>query len=192
MRTYSQGMRRRLGLAAALLRDPVVLLLDEPTNGMDPAGIRELRSLLRSLADEGATVLLSSHLLAEIEQLCDRVAVLRDGRLVAQGPVGELLHRGSRIRVVVDPGERGAAARLLRRWRCRTGEPGELLVEDVAGREANRVLAEGGVWAHQITEEPVRLEEAYVRLMGEQAAAPAEVPFGAAAEKEEGHAADPR
>ena len=94
LKAYSQGMRQRLGLAVALLRDPTLLLLDEPTNGMDPAGIREFRSLLRSLADDGTTVFLSSHLLGEVEQVCDRVAVLHAGRLAKQGPVAELTSAG--------------------------------------------------------------------------------------------------
>jgi ABC-2 type transport system ATP-binding protein len=94
LKAYSQGMRQRLGLAAALLRDPALLLLDEPTNGMDPGGIRELRSLLRTLADGGATVFLSSHLLGEVEQVCDRIAMLHAGRLVWEGTVAELTAAG--------------------------------------------------------------------------------------------------
>jgi ABC-2 type transport system ATP-binding protein len=94
VKAYSQGMRQRLGLAAALLRDPDLLLLDEPTNGMDPAGIRELRSLLRSLADGGTTVFLSSHLLGEVELVCDRIAVVRAGRVLAEGTVADLAAAG--------------------------------------------------------------------------------------------------
>ena len=87
---YSQGMRQRLGLAAALMHRPALLLLDEPANGLDPAGIKEFRTLLRSLADDGTTVFLSSHLLAEVGQVCDQVAVIHEGRLVGQGPVSQL------------------------------------------------------------------------------------------------------
>ena len=90
VRGYSQGMRQRLGLAAALMRRPALLLLDEPANGMDPAGIKEFRTLLRRLADEGTTVFLSSHLLAEVAQVCDQVAVIHEGRLAGQGPVSQL------------------------------------------------------------------------------------------------------
>ena len=85
---YSQGMRQRLGLAAALLRRPALLLLDEPANGMDPAGIKEFRTMLRSFADDGTTVFLSSHLLAVVEQVCDQVAVINAGRLVERGRPG--------------------------------------------------------------------------------------------------------
>ena len=91
--TYSQGMKQRLGLAAALLKDPGLLILDEPSNGLDPAGMAEMRALIKALASEGRTVLLSSHLLAEIEQICDRVGVIRDGVLVAEGTVDELRGR---------------------------------------------------------------------------------------------------
>jgi len=99
---YSTGMKQRLGLALALLNRPELLILDEPTNGMDPAGMREVRQLLRRLAGDGVTVFLSSHLLNEIEQVCDRVAVLKEGRVVAQGKVNELLGADEKIRLQVD------------------------------------------------------------------------------------------
>jgi len=87
---YSQGMRQRLGLAVSLLRDPKLLILDEPTNGLDPAGIRDMRGLIRRLAGEGMTVFLSSHLLAEVEELCTRVAIINQGRIVYEGALAEL------------------------------------------------------------------------------------------------------
>jgi ABC-2 type transport system ATP-binding protein len=87
---YSQGMRQRLGLAASLLRDPRLLILDEPTNGLDPAGIRDMRALIKRLAAEGMTVFLSSHLLAEVEELCTRVAIINNGRIVYEGALSEL------------------------------------------------------------------------------------------------------
>jgi len=88
---YSHGMRQRLGIAAALLREPKLLLLDEPTTGLDPAGMRDMRDLVRRLASEGITVLLSSHLLGEVEELCNRVAIIRKGRIVYEGQLQELL-----------------------------------------------------------------------------------------------------
>src|SRR5436309_6083994 len=100
---YSHGMRQRLGIAAALLRDPHLLLLDEPTTGLDPAGIRDMRSLVRRLAGEGITVLLSSHLLTEVEELCNRVAIIRKGRIVYEGRLVELMASaggGYRLRVL--------------------------------------------------------------------------------------------
>ncbi len=91
---FSTGMRQRMGLAMALLHRPRFVILDEPTNGLDPAGMREVRQLLRALIDGGTTVLLSSHLLNEVQQVCDRIAVLNKGRVVAQGRVEELLNSG--------------------------------------------------------------------------------------------------
>ncbi len=100
---YSHGMRQRLGIAASLLRNPRMLLLDEPTTGLDPAGMRDMRTLVRRLADEGITVLLSSHLLTEVEELCNRVAIIRKGRILYEGSLAELLATASeqyRLRAV--------------------------------------------------------------------------------------------
>ena len=98
-KTYSLGMKQRLGLAYALLGDPELLILDEPTNGMDPAGMAEVRDLIRSLGSEGRTVLISSHLLNEVEQVCDSVAIISRGRLVVQGDVADLLHPQEQVRL---------------------------------------------------------------------------------------------
>ena len=92
---YSHGMRQRLGIAASLLREPQLLLLDEPTTGLDPAGMRDMRALVRRLAGEGITVLLSSHLLSEVEELCNRVAIIRKGRIVYEGKLDDLLATAS-------------------------------------------------------------------------------------------------
>jgi ABC-2 type transport system ATP-binding protein len=91
VKTYSTGMKQRLGLAAALLHQPSLVILDEPTNGLDPAGMRDIRNLISHLAESGVTVFLSSHLLHEVEQVCDRIAVINHGRIIAQGLVQELL-----------------------------------------------------------------------------------------------------
>lgn len=113
--SYSLGMKQRLGLAMALLHAPEILILDEPTNGLDPAGMKEVRELLRSLADEGTTIFLSSHLLNEIEQICDRVTMLKNGRVVVEGTVQELLARNENtVRVRVDDPSR--AVSLLKAW----------------------------------------------------------------------------
>ena len=159
---YSQGMRQRLGLAAALLRRPALLLLDEPANGMDPAGIKEFRTMLRSLTGDGTTVFLSSHLLAEVEQVCDQVAVINAGRLVEQGPVSQLT--AARLRVVIDPADQPSALALLRRWPVRAEGADALLVETADGRAVNEALGRGGVWAGQILRERAGLEEAYLQL----------------------------
>ncbi len=102
VKAYSQGMRQRLGIALALLGDPELLILDEPTNGLDPQGMREIRTLLRSLADRGTTIFVSSHLLTEVDAMCDRVGVLARGRLVAEGPPHELRPASGRVRLDVD------------------------------------------------------------------------------------------
>jgi len=113
--TYSLGMRQRLGIAAALLRNPKLLILDEPANGLDPAGIRDLRTLIASLPDRGVTVLYSSHLLAEVEEVCNRVAIVNDGRIVFEGRLDELRASfGISYRLeTADDQAAGAAAREL-------------------------------------------------------------------------------
>jgi ABC-2 type transport system ATP-binding protein len=103
VKKFSKGMTQRLGLAAALVHDPDVLLLDEPTDGVDPVGRREIRDLLRDEASRGRAILLNSHLLSEIELTCDRVAVLRRGRVAAQGRIADLTAQGSRYRMTASP-----------------------------------------------------------------------------------------
>jgi ABC-2 type transport system ATP-binding protein len=110
---FSTGMKQRLGLAMALVHQPELLILDEPTNGMDPAGMREMRNFLRFLADQGMTVFLSSHLLHEVEQICDEVAVLNKGLVVTQGRIGQLLEKGSAAVKVRVPFPMEAAKLLL-------------------------------------------------------------------------------
>jgi ABC-2 type transport system ATP-binding protein len=109
---YSQGMRQRLGIAACLVRRPRLLLLDEPANGLDPGGIRFLRELLRRLSEQGMTVLLSSHLLAEVQILCERAAIVAAGRIVYEGELDELRHRAG-LRYRLDTPDLGRAAALL-------------------------------------------------------------------------------
>jgi ABC-2 type transport system ATP-binding protein len=163
VKAYSQGMRQRLGLAAALLNHPPLLVLDEPTNGLDPAGIREVRQLLRRLADEGTTVFLSSHLLAEVEQVCDRAAVVVAGRLVEEAPIGQLGATRRRVRVVVSEADAPAATGLLARWPVITAGP-VFFVDHPIGRDVNEVLAAGGVVAESVTVEHPGLEERFLEL----------------------------
>jgi ABC-type multidrug transport system ATPase subunit len=164
---YSQGMRQRLGLAVALMRQPSLLLLDEPANGLDPAGIAEFRALLRSLADGGTTVFLSSHLLAEVEQVCDQVAVIQSGRLVSQGPA----RAAARVRVLVAPAERDAAVAALARWAARADGADGVLTNTADGRAVNQALGQAGIWAQQILLERPPLEAAFLSLTGEAHAA---------------------
>jgi ABC-2 type transport system ATP-binding protein len=167
VRGYSQGMRQRLGLAVALMRQPSLLLLDEPANGLDPAGIAEFRGLLRSLADGGTTVFLSSHLLAEVEQVCDQIAVIQSGRLVSQGPA----QAAPRVRVVVTPADQAAAVAVLARWAARADGTDGVLTQADDGREVNQALGQAGIWARQILLERPALEEAFLSLTGENHAA---------------------
>jgi len=169
VRSYSQGMRQRLGIAQALLGAPRLLMLDEPTNGLDPQGMREVRTLLRRLADEGVTVFVSSHLLFEVEAVCDRVAVLAHGRLVADGPPQSLRTRSDRLRVEVD--DRPRALRVL------GGLDGVSVLEDGAGSirvrlaapatpaNVNASLVGGGVGVSALVPEQDSLEDVFVALV---------------------------
>jgi ABC-2 type transport system ATP-binding protein len=110
---YSHGMRQRLGIAASLLRDPKLLLLDEPTTGLDPAGMRDMRELVKRLAADGITILLSSHILAEVEELCNRVAIIRKGRIIYEGRLDELLQSaGGEYRLTTSDQDRARAVLL--------------------------------------------------------------------------------
>jgi len=111
--SYSMGMRQRLGVASCLLGDPELLILDEPMNGLDPAGMHQMRTMITSLADEGRTVVLSSHLLDEVERTCDAVAIVDHGRVIRQGPIDELIRGSGGMVVQVDCSEPARAARLI-------------------------------------------------------------------------------
>ncbi|MHB8584447.1 MAG: ABC transporter ATP-binding protein [Thermoplasmatota archaeon] len=155
-RGYSQGMRRRLGLAAALLPDPEVLILDEPTNGLDPAGQVEVRSILAGLAKRGRTVLLSSHLLHDVQTTCTHAAILRKGKVVAEGTMEDLLRGDETIHMEVGDGVR--AVDLVRRFPgVRTVELDgpQLKVRAVPGIAAdlNRMLVQAGITVSAIVRE---------------------------------------
>ncbi|HZU13849.1 MAG TPA: ATP-binding cassette domain-containing protein [Chloroflexota bacterium] len=169
-KTYSLGMKQRLGVAAALLGDPDLLLLDEPANGLDPAGIVEMRDLLRRLKAEGKTVFISSHVLHEIEQVCDRIAILQKGRIVVQGSVQQLLSGGSRVDVRVASPER--AVELIRALPFVTGverEGDRLVVLAPVDRAAavNQALAEAGLFASEIRPHEESLEQYFLDVTGE-------------------------
>lgn len=169
-KAYSLGMKQRLGLAAALLQPRRLLVLDEPTNGLDPQGMREIRSLVRELASDGTTVFLSSHLLDEIEQVCTHVAVMAQGRLITQGPVAELA-AGARGRLVVSTPDTAEAARVLKEQGAADVVAGEDRVvaeppdRDLA--EVNAALVTAGVRVRGFTVERASLEDAFVALTGE-------------------------
>ena len=168
VRKYSLGMRQRLALAAALLKDPALLILDEPANGLDPAGMRDVRELLCRLADEGRTVFVSSHLLSEIQQTCDRVAILSRGRCVTHGTVEEMsaaAGHGTALLVTVD--DLVGALRVL----GRAGIPAERVdghLRVAVGRaEAERVtrtLGEQGHWVTDLRPDERSLEDLFLEL----------------------------
>ncbi|MEO3943126.1 ABC transporter ATP-binding protein [Paenarthrobacter nicotinovorans] len=178
VRTYSLGMKQRLGLANAMLRPRELLVLDEPTNGLDPQGTREVRSLVRSLAAGGTTVFVSSHLLAEVEQMCTDVGVMSAGRLVAQGPLEELRSAGQ-ARVVVQTPDAERASSVLARLGLVPGDapgtvsrPGTtaLLGTGLSGLAPEAIVAalvEGGVRVRGFAVENASLEERFVSLTGE-------------------------
>jgi ABC-2 type transport system ATP-binding protein len=170
--TYSTGMKQRLGLSAALLKDPEVLILDEPTNGLDPEGIAELRALLRSLAGEHRTVLLSSHLMTEVEQICDRVGVIRRGRLVAEGTLDELRGRPElRVRAMPVDRARELVATLPGVDGTRVADGVLMLTADPrrAG-EINRHLLDHGLEVSELTPVHATLEEVFLELVREEGA----------------------
>src|SRR3989440_3263713 len=164
---YSLGMRQRLSVAAALLGEPELLVLDEPANGLDPEGIRWLRNFLRSFADGGGTVFVSSHVLAEVSQLADEVVIIHRGKLVAHQPVVELIAQAAGATRVRSP----RAAALLERLRAagidaETTEAGALAVHAPPERVGD-LAAEAGIPLHELVAETGSLEEAFLELTAE-------------------------
>jgi len=167
---YSLGMRQRLGLAAALLGDPELLVLDEPANGLDPEGVRWLRDFLRAFAAEGKTVLVSSHVLAEVAQTVDRVLIISRGRLVVESPLPELTARlGGGVRVRSPQaealrgllGEAGIAATAV--------GPSELLVQGAASERVGELAAANRIVLHELSSQGSSLEEVFLQLTAEEA-----------------------
>lgn len=169
VRGYSHGMRQRLGIASALLRRPRLLILDEPTTGLDPAGMRDMRRLVRELALRGITVLLSSHLLVEVDELCNRVAIIRRGRIAYEGSLAKLrLTAGLSYRVRTTDDERARSILSRHANVSAMGEPtGELAfkaVNEEAVAAASLALAESGVAILELSPRRATLEELFFRL----------------------------
>jgi ABC-2 type transport system ATP-binding protein len=169
---YSTGMRQRLGIAAALLGRPELVILDEPANGLDPNGVVEVRQLIQSLDHDGITVFLSSHVLPEVEQLCKRVAVLRKGRIIAEGETQAMLREGERLFVRFDTADeaRRAEAVLAPIGRATTAEPDTaLLLEAAAGRASavSRALADAGLYPAELSIHRQTLEAVFIELTGD-------------------------
>lgn len=168
-KTYSLGMKQRLGIAAAILHDPELVILDEPTNGLDPQGTREVRELIPELSAEGRTIMLCSHLLHEVEQVCDAVAILQNGRLVAQGATRDLLGESAELHVRLPDLGKGEAALTDSPWTGRVHRnTTELVVAGAGlqGGEVNRWLAERGLYAEELRVVRPSLEDVFFELTG--------------------------
>jgi ABC-2 type transport system ATP-binding protein len=171
VKTYSLGMKQRLAIAAALLKDPDLLILDEPANGLDPAGIKEVRDLIRSLGREGRTVFVSSHVLSEIQQTCDRVAILSRGRAVRIGSVDEVLATGTSSSLLVRVPETHRAAEVLRTGGMEVQvvdgalhvAPGERGAGDIT-----ELLAGVGLFLTELRPQEVSLEDVFLELTREE------------------------
>ena len=164
---YSLGMKQRLGIAAALLREPELLILDEPANGLDPAGIKEVRTLLRSLADEGRTVFLSSHLLGEVQQICDRVAILARGKCIAQGEVADVLSRGQAARMIIKVENLQGALEILKGAGFEAeiaGDEIHVTAEPADGARISRTLALKRIYVAELRPVEVSLEDVFLQL----------------------------
>lgn len=167
VRTYSLGMKQRLGIGAALLKDPQLLILDEPANGLDPAGIKEVRDLLRTLGAEGRTVFVSSHQLPEVQMMCDRVAILSRGRCVAAGPVGEVLARGRHHALIVRLSDLHAGLEALSAAGIDASVDSDHLRVTLPATEAARVteaLAHRNLYLSELRPEEVSLETVFLEL----------------------------
>jgi ABC-2 type transport system ATP-binding protein len=171
VKTYSLGMKQRLAVASALLKEPSLLILDEPANGLDPGGIREMRTLMRNLSESGMTVVLSSHILGEVQLICDSVTIISAGRRVAAGSVAEVLarHRSSSVRVRVEPGvDVLAVAELLRSAGAQVTLEQDYLMVGGVDRPAwiTWMLAQREVWVSELAPVAVDLESVFLELTG--------------------------
>ena len=170
VKTYSMGMKQRLGLAVALLNNPDLLILDEPANGLDPAGIVEMRDLLRALAAEGKTVFVSSHVLSEVQQICTRVAIINHGKLIRLAPVTELLDSPGEFEIKVDAPDALVTALRLQTWgqEART-EHGLVITRAPEGRGRDLIafLVQNGHQPDSVAERQRDLEDIFLSLTGD-------------------------
>jgi ABC-2 type transport system ATP-binding protein len=164
---YSLGMRQRLGLAAALLGDPEVLVLDEPANGLDPHGMRWLREFLRSLAGEGRTILISSHVLAEVAQTVDEVVIIHRGKLVRQAAIGEVEAMAAESTMVRSPHADRLVALLVEGGIAATATSEGRLAVLAPPERVGEIAAAHGIVLHELTVERASLEEVFLELTGE-------------------------
>jgi ABC-2 type transport system ATP-binding protein len=170
VKTYSMGMKQRLGLAVALLNDPDLLILDEPANGLDPAGIVEMRDLLRALAAEGKTVFVSSHVLSEVQQICTRVAIINHGKLIRLAPVTELLDAPGEFEIKVDSPDALVVALRLQPWGQEARVEHGLVISrapEGRGRELIAFLVQNGHQPDSVAERQRDLEDIFLSLTGD-------------------------
>ena len=166
---YSMGMKQRLGIASTLLRDPELIILDEPTNGLDPAGTKEIRGLIPQLAGENRAILLCSHLLSEVELVCSRVAIIKQGSIVANAPIKELLSGGNLLQIKVDNMEKATEILKLLPWIKSVKTEGEYLIVDVPAErsgEVNLALAQKGIMVAELVNRTASLESVFLQLTG--------------------------
>ena len=170
-RTYSLGMRQRLGIAAALLSDPEILLLDEPTIGLDPAGMKEVRNLVAELGRRGKTIFFCSHLLYEVEQICSKVAIIRKGKVLAEGKIIELLHPSRYVEIAVGEISRASAILNSVDWviNLQTSEKSiTLQLRDRDSSEVVRLLAEQGIYPSAVIPKSSTLEDFFLEVTGRE------------------------
>jgi ABC-2 type transport system ATP-binding protein len=163
-KTYSLGMKQRLAIAATLLKDPRLLILDEPTNGLDPAGIREVREVIRGLGELGVTVLLSSHILAEVQQVCSTATIIGNGRTLASGSVTDLVGTTTSHRLVAPDLAAAGAALEAAGLTVTSEESGSLVVATEQPGEITRALGEAGVWLTALSPVGGDLESIFLSL----------------------------
>jgi ABC-2 type transport system ATP-binding protein len=166
---YSMGMKQRLGIASTLLRDPELIILDEPTSGLDPAGTKEVRDLIPRLAHENRTVFLCSHLLHEVELVCDRVAIIKEGVLLSSAPVQELLTQGQMLQIKVDDPAQAATILSSLPWIKSVRRENDYLVVDASKESAslvNKTLAEHNIFASELISRNASLESVFLQLTG--------------------------
>lgn len=166
---YSMGMKQRLGIASTLLRDPELIILDEPTNGLDPAGTKEIRDLIPKLAHESRAILLCSHLLHEVEMVCSHVAIIKQGTVIVDAPIKELLSQGSVLQIKVNDVEKATAILSSLSWIKSVKKEGDYLIVDVPqdrSADVNLALAQKGILVSELVNRTASLESIFLQLTG--------------------------
>ena len=168
---YSQGMKQRLAIACALLHDPAFIILDEPTNGLDPAGMKEIRELIIRLGQEGKTIFLNSHLLHEVEQVCDHVAIIKKGKVIASGAPNDLIKHGDSVQIRVTDIDKAVALLNEEDWVSSVTREGDLLILKVPTErtaDISALLAKNGVFVSEMKARDESLESIFLELTEEE------------------------